>query len=381
MQKDIIYVGVKDEKIRLFEGQFYVPEGMLYNSYVIVDEKIAVMDSVEAGFANEWIDNVKKVLGDKTPDYLVISHMEPDHSGSIVKFVERYPTATIVGNDKTFSMMTAFYGEINANKLVVKNGETLVLGKHSLLFTFAPMVHWPEVMVSYDAYAKTLFSADAFGKFGTDLTTNDWACEARRYYFGIIGKFGAQVQGLIKKLAAFEIDTVCPLHGPVLEGDLTYYLGLYDVWSQYRAESRGVAIVYVSVYGNTEKAALLLKDELEAAGVETEAFDLNDCDFAEAIEGAFEFDRLVVAATTYNGDVFPKMREFLAALVERNYRNRVVGMIENGSWAPQAGKVMTALLESCKELTFINSRCTLRSGLKDENKEEIKAMAKELESF
>jgi len=376
---DTFYVGVDDREITLFEGQYSVEQGMCYNSYIIKDEKTVVMDSVDRHFTERWLENIDRELNGAAPDYLLISHMEPDHSGSIAAFVKKYPSTVIVGNTKTFILIDAFFEGLKYQSHVVANGDTLSLGKHQLSFIFAPMVHWPEVMMTYDAYSKTLFSADAFGKFGVmDADKDDWACEARRYYFGIVGKFGVQVQSVLKKAAALDIEVICPLHGPVLSENLSYYLGLYDTWSQYKPEKDGVAIAYCTVYGNTKRAALDLKEKLTAAGKKAEVFELNTCDMAEAVEGAFEYSTLVLAATTYNGEVFPKMKEFILSLTERNYQNRRVAFIENGSWAPMAKKVMRAMLDASKNLEFVEQSCTIKSGYKAINEQEIAEMAKAL---
>lgn len=378
--KDIKYVGVNDREIDLFEGQYTVPDGMAYNSYVIDDEKIAVLDTVDRRFGDVWLNNIKSVLGGRKPDYLIVQHMEPDHSANIGEFLKVYPEATVVGNVKTFTMIDRFFGKgLCKNTLTVKDGETLTLGKHELTFVFAPMVHWPEVMVTYDKTDKVLFSADGFGKFGTSDTEGDWACEARRYYFGIVGKYGAQVQQLLKKAAALDIKIICPLHGPVLSENLEYYLNLYNIWSSYAVESEGVCICYTSVYGNTEKAAKKLAEELEISGCPKVALnDLARCDMAEAVEDAFRYGKLCLATTTYNGDIFPFMRTFIEHLTERNYQNRTVGFIENGSWAPIAAKVMKGMFEKSKNITFTEKTVTVNSALTDENSNDIAALAEEL---
>ena len=377
--KDIKYVGVNDHKVDLFEGQYVVPDGISYNSYVILDEKIAVMDSVDVGFADEWLNNVKAVTEGKSPDYLVVQHMEPDHSSSIVKFKEAYPEATIVSSAKAFGMMKGFFGDdFAANRIVVGEGDTLNLGKHTLTFVTAPMVHWPEVNVTYDSADKVLFSADGFGKFGALDTEDEWACEARRYYIGIVGKYGAQVQALLKKAANLDIEIICPLHGPVLNENLGYYIGLYDTWSSYRPETEGVCIAYTSIYGNTKKIAEMLASELEAKGVKVAISDLARCDIHEAVEDAFRYDRLVLASPTYNADVFPFMKEFINHLTERNYQNRSVAFIENGSWAPMATKVMKSMLEKSKNLTYLETEVKIMSAMNDESKAQIKALAEEL---
>ena len=372
----IYYVGVNDHQVDLFEGQYVVPNGMSYNSYVIVDEKIAVMDTVDIHFFQEWLDNIAAVLDGKKPDYLIIQHMEPDHSASIAEFLKVYPDAVVVGNAKTFPMMQQFFGaDIAPNREVVANGGTLSLGGRTLTFVFAPMVHWPEVMVTYDAQDKVLFSADGFGKFGALDVEESWACEARRYYIGIVGKYGAPVQALLKKAAGLDIQVICPLHGPVLTGDLGYYLNLYNIWSSYGVESEGVMIAYTSVYGNTKKAAALLADKLKAKGCPKVVLtDLARCDLAEAVEDAFRYGKLVLATTTYNAEVFPFMRTFIDHLTERNYQNRTIGLIENGSWAPMAAKVMSGMLEKSKNITWLDT-VTIRSALTAENEAQLDAMA------
>lgn len=377
---DIRYIGVNDHDIDLFEGQYIVPEGMAYNSYVIIDEKIAVMDTVSADFGEEWLANLENVLGGRKPDYLIIHHMEPDHSANIDKFVNAYPEATIVGNAKTFEMIDQFFGSgLCKNKLAVKNGDTLSLGRHELTFLFAPMVHWPEVMMSYDGADKALFSADAFGKFGAlDCQDKEWDCEARRYYMGIVAKYGMQVQAMLKKAAALDIKMICPLHGPVLTGDLSHYMSLYDIWSSYGVESEGVCIAYTSVYGNTKRAAELLAKKLEERGCKAAISDLARCDMAEAVEDAFRYGKLVLATTTYNADIFPFMRQFIDHLTERNYQNRTIGFIENGTWAPAAAKIMKAMFEKSKNINYIDTTVTLRSAMTEENAEAIDRMAEEL---
>lgn len=377
---DIRYIGVNDHDIDLFEGQYIVPEGMAYNSYVIIDEKIAVMDTVSADFGEEWLANLENVLAGRKPDYLIIHHMEPDHSANIDKFISAYPEATIVGNAKTFEMIDQFFGRgLCKNNLAVKNGEVLSLGRHELTFLFAPMVHWPEVMMSYDGADKALFSADAFGKFGAlDCQDKEWDCEARRYYMGIVGKYGMQVQAVLKKAAALDIKMICPLHGPVLTGDLSHYTGLYDIWSSYGVESEGVCIAYTSVYGNTKLAAELLAKKLEERGCKAAINDLARCDMAEAVEDAFRYGKLVLATTTYNADIFPFMRQFIDHLTERNYQNRTIGFIENGTWAPTAAKIMKAMFEKSKNINYIDTTVTLRSAMTEENAEAIERMAEEL---
>lgn len=377
---DIRYIGVNDHDIDLFEGQYIVPEGMAYNSYVIIDEKIAVMDTVSADFGEEWLANLENVLAGRKPDYLIIHHMEPDHSANIDKFISAYPEATIVGNAKTFEMIDQFFGSgLCKNKLAVKNGDTLSLGRHELTFLFAPMVHWPEVMMSYDGADKVLFSADAFGKFGAlDCQDKEWDCEARRYYMGIVGKYGMQVQAVLKKAAALDIKMICPLHGPVLTGNLSHYTGLYDIWSSYGVESEGVCIAYTSVYGNTKRAAELLAKKLEERGCKAAISDLARCDMAEAVEDAFRYGKLVLATTTYNADIFPFMRQFIDHLTERNYQNRTLGFIENGTWAPAAAKTMKAMFEKSRNINYIDTTVTLRSAMTEENAEAIDRMAEEL---
>ena len=376
---DIRYIGVNDHEIDLFEGQYAVPNGMAYNSYAIVDGKIAVMDSVDRHFAGEWLEHIAQALGGRTPDYLIVQHMEPDHSGSIEAFMDAYPQATIVSSTKAFSMMQAFFGKDYADRrLAVKEGDTLSLGRHELRFFTAPMVHWPEVFVTYDACEKALFSADAFGKFGALDVQEDWADEARRYYIGIVGKYGAQVQALLKKLAALDVQTICPLHGPVLEDNLASYLALYDCWSSYRPESHGVTIACASIYGGTMKAARLLADQLHAQGETVVLYDLARCDMAQAVSDAFRYDRLVLASSTYNADVFPFMRTFIHHLTERGFRSRTVALMESGAWAPMAAKVMRGMLESSKELTFAETAVKITCAPSDANLEQIDALAAEL---
>ena len=378
--EDIYYAGVNDHQVDLFEGQFAVPNGMAYNSYVIMDEKIAIMDTVDVNFGEEWLANVSEILGDRKPDYLVVQHMEPDHSANITKFVETYPEAKVVGNAKTFQMIENFFGLDLADKQeVVTNNGTLSLGSHELTFVFAPMVHWPEVMVTYDSKDKILFSADGFGKFGALDAEEDWACEARRYYFGIVGKYGAQVQALLKKAATLDIEKICPLHGPILTENLGYYLDLYQTWSSYGVETEGVMIAYASVYGNTKKAAELLGEELKVNGCPRVVIaDLAREDMAECIEDAFRHGKLVLATITYNGGVFPFMQTFIDGLKERNFQNRTVGIIENGSWAPIAAKNIKSMMEGCKNLTWAETTVTIKSGVKEETKAQIKALADEL---
>lgn len=377
---DIFYVGVNDHKIDLFEGQYVVPNGMAYNSYVINDDKIAIMDTVDINFTHEWLDNIAKTLGNKKPNYLVIQHMEPDHSANIVNFMKIYPETTIVSSVKAFQMMQNFFGkDFNENRIIVGEGDTLSLGKHTLTFVTAPMVHWPEVIVTYDSYDKVLFSADGFGKFGALDVKEDWACEARRYYFGIVGKYGAQVQTLLKKAAALDIQKICPLHGPILTKNLGYYLGLYNTWSSYGIETDGIMVAYTSVYGNTKKAASLLADKLKKLGCPKVALvDLAREDMAENVEDAFRYGKIVFATTTYNADIFPFMREFITHLLERNYQNRTVAFIENGSWAPMAAKIMAKMFENSKNITFAKTTVHIKSALNDESLAEIDELAKEL---
>ena len=380
ISNDISYIGVNDREIDLFEGQYVVTNGMAYNSYVILDEKIAVFDTVDKNFGTQWLKNLDEALGGKTPDYLIVQHMEPDHSANIVLFAEKYPDAKIVANDKAFVMMSQFFDfDLGDRKMSVKNGESLSLGKHELTFVFAPMVHWPEVMMTYDSTDKVLFSADAFGKFGALDTDEDWACEARRYYFGIVGKYGAQVQAVLKKAAALDIKTICPLHGPVLAENLGYYLDLYNTWSSYGVESDGVVIAYTSVYGNTKAAAELLAQKLKEKGCPKVAVnDLARCDMAEAVEDAFRYGKIVLATTTYNADVFPFMREFINELTERNFQNRFVGIIENGSWAPMAAKVIKKMLENSKNITFADTVVTVKSAMKQNTADDIERLADEI---
>ena len=378
--KDIRYVGVNDHRIDLFEGQYVVPNGMAYNSYVIVDEKIAVMDTVDANFSHEWLDNVEKALEGRKPDYLIVQHMEPDHSANLHIFAKLYPNAKIVATAKAFTMMQNFFGTDYADRrLVVGEGDTLSLGKHTLTFVTAPMVHWPEVMVTYDSTDKVLFSADGFGKFGALDVEEDWACEARRYYFGIVGKYGAQVQALLKKAAGLDIEIICPLHGPVLTENLGYYLGLYNTWSSYDAESEGIMIAYTSVYGHTKQAVEMLAEQLTLRGCpRVVVCDLAREDMAEAVEDAFRYSKLVLATTTYNADIFPFMRQFIDHLTERSYRNRTVAFIQNGSWAPLATKVMKGMLEGSKNLTYAENEVTILSALNADSRDQLKALADEL---
>ena len=376
----IKYIGVNDREIDLFEGQYIVPNGMAYNSYVIIDEKIAVFDTVDARFGGEWMANLKSALDGRTPDYLIVQHMEPDHSSNINLFADEFPNATIVASDRAFIMMKQFFGrDYSERRIVIKDGDKLELGKHTLNFIGAAMIHWPEVMMTYESSEKVLFSADGFGKFGALDTDEDWACEARRYYFGIVGKYGAQVQKLLAKVSGLEISKICPLHGPILTENLGYYIDLYNTWSSYGVESEGVAIAYTSVYGNTKKAALLLADELRALGCPKVALsDLARDDNAEALEDAFRYGKLVLATTTYQGDIFPYMNTFIHALVEHGYRQRTVGIIENGSWAPLAAKKMKSMLEGCPDVVFADTTVTIRSAMTDVNREEIKKLAREL---
>lgn len=377
---DIKYIGVDDRLIDLFEGQFIVKNGMAYNSYVIIDEKIAVFDTVDAHFGNKWLSNLQSVLGDRTPDYLIVQHMEPDHSANIAAFAQKYPSAKIAASAKAFVMMKQFFGTDFADRqLVVGDGDTLSLGRHTLTFLTAPMVHWPEVIVTYDDCDKVLFSADGFGKFGALDVDEDWACEARRYYFGIVGKYGAPVQALLKKAAKLDIEKICPLHGPVLADNLGYYLGLYNTWSSYGVESDGITIAYTSVYGNTKQAAQYLANKMREEGCSKVALnDLARCDMAEAVEDAFRYGRLVLATTTYNGDIFPFMRTFIEALRERGYQNRRIGFVENGSWAPTAARIMCQLLEGGKNLEFADTTVSIKSALTDENKAQLDKLADEM---
>ncbi len=376
---DIKYVGVNDRNIDLFEGQYKVPNGMAYNSYVILDEKIAIMDTVDAGFTAEWLANIENTLNGRTPDYLVIQHMEPDHSANIVNFMNAYPEAKIVSSAKAFVMMKNFFGTDFADRqIVVGEGSTLALGNHSLTFVTAPMVHWPEVIVTYDSLDKVLFSADGFGKFGAIDADEPWADEARRYYIGIVGKYGAQVQALLKKAATLDIATICPLHGPVLTENLGYYIGLYDKWSSYTPEEEAILLAYTSVYGNTKKAVLQLAEQLKENGAKVIVKDLARTDMAEAVADAFRYSKLVLATTTYNGDIFPFMREFIDHLVERNFQNRTVAFIENGSWAPLAAKIMKSKLEKCKNLTYVNTSVKILSALNEQSEKQLSDMANEL---
>lgn len=376
---EIIYIGVNDHNVDLFEGQYRVPNGISYNSYIIMDDKIAIMDTVDIGFVDEWLANVKTALGSRKPDYLVVQHMEPDHSASIKKFLKAYPDTTIVGNAKTFVMMGNFFKNVSFdNRLEVKNKDTIELGHHVLTFVFAPMVHWPEVMVTYDSADKVLFSADGFGKFGALDTDGVWDDEARRYYIGIVGKYGAQVHMLLNAAATLDIKMICPLHGPVLRDNLAHYISLYDTWSSYRPQKDGVVIAYASIYGNTKEAVQLLADRLKEKGTEVEIYDLARDDMAEAVSAAFEYSKLVLASPTYNGDVFPCMRFFIEHLTERNYQKRTVAYIENGSWAPMAAKVMAGMLEKSKELNVIEDIVKITSSVSEENISELDALAQKL---
>lgn len=377
---DIFYVGVNDHDIDLFEGQYVVPNGMAYNSYVIIDEKIAVMDTVDIHFKDEWLQKIKEVLGGKKPDYLVIQHMEPDHSANIMNFLKSYPDTTLVGNQKTFVMMKQFFELPSDVKLLeVKDKETLNLGSHELTFVFAPMVHWPEVMVTYDSKDKVLFSADGFGKFGALGVEEDWACEARRYYFGIVGKYGMQVQKLLKEAQNLDIQMICPLHGPILSENLEYYIDKYDVWSSYRPEDEGVLIAYASVYGNTKKAAEMLAETLKQKGCPKVVLaDLAREDMAECVEDAFRYSKLILASVTYNADVFPCMKTFIDSLLERGYQNRTIGFMENGSWAPTAVRVMKGMFEKSKNITLLETSVTVKSAVNKETEDAIEALADEL---
>ena len=377
---DIRYVGVNDHDIDLFEGQYVVENGMAYNSYVIMDEQIAVMDTVDGNFTDEWLKNISDVIGDRKPSYLIVQHMEPDHSANVANFLDLYKDAKVVATAKAFVMMKQFFGtDYPERQIVVKEGDTLSLGTHTLTFVLAPMVHWPEVMVTYDSKDKVLFSADAFGKFGALDVEEDWTCEARRYYFGIVGKYGVQAQALLKKAAGLDIQTICALHGPILKENLGYYLDLYNTWSSYGVESEGVVIAYTSVYGNTKKAVELLADKLTALGCpKVTVTDLARDDMAEAVEDAFRYGKLVLATTTYNGDIFPFMKTFIEHLTERGYRNRMIGLIENGSWAPTAAKTMLKMFEGSKNLTFTDTTVTIKSAVNTENEAQIAALAEEL---
>ncbi|MDD6311734.1 MAG: FprA family A-type flavoprotein [Firmicutes bacterium] len=376
----IIYVGANDHDLDLFEGQYIVPNGMAYNSYVIKDEKSIVIDTIDQSKTEEWLANLEEALEGSVPDYLLVQHMEPDHSASIEAFLGKYPETTVIGNAKTFKMIGLYFPELTIkNTLEVNEGDTLTLGSHTLTFIMAPMVHWPEVMMTYESSEKILFSADGFGKFGALDVDEDWACEARRYYIGIVGRFGAQVQAVLKKAAALDIQIICPLHGPVLTENLGYYIDLYDTWSSYRPEDKGVCICYTSVYGHTKAAALALHDRLVELGVEiVEISDLARCDMAEAVEDAFRYDTLVLATTTYNGDIFPFMNQFIDHLVERFYQNRNVALIENGSWGPTAKRVMTKKLENCKNLNMLENSVTIKAALNDDSRAQIESLAQEI---
>lgn len=377
--QDVRYIGVSDHDLDLFEGQYKVPDGMAYNSYVILDEKIAVFDTVDKKFGDEWLDNLKNELNGRTPDYLVVLHMEPDHSANIAKFAGVYKDAKIVSSAAAFRMMKAYFGdEFTDRRIVVKEGDKLNLGKHELTFVGAPMVHWPEVIVAYESSEKLLFSADAFGKFGAFDVKADWACEARRYYFGIVGKYGVQAQNLLKKAAALDIEKILPLHGPLLTENLGYYLDLYNTWSSYGVESEGVTIAYTSVYGHTERAVRMLKEEIEKAGVKVAVHDLARCDESEAVEDAFRYGKLVLATTTYNASIFPFMQNFINALTERNYKNRKIGLIENGSWAPTAAKIMRAAFENSENIEFCPTTVKIVGAVSEENEEQIRSLAKEI---
>ena len=379
IKDNVKYVGVNDHITDLFEGQYTIPNGISYNSYVICDEKIAVMDSVDVRFADEWLENISNEIGTKSPDYLIVQHMEPDHSASIINFISKYPSTMIVASAKAFAMMKQFFGDdFNANQIVVGEGDKLSLGQRTLTFITAPMVHWPEVILTYCDKDKILFSADAFGKFGALDKDEEWACEARRYYIGIVGKYGVQVQALLKKAANLDIGVICPLHGPVLCENLEYYINLYDIWSSYRTESDGVMIAYTSIYGNTKKAVMYLKEKLEEKGEKVVLNDLARCDMSEAVEDAFRYGKIILATTTYNNDIFPFMREFINHLTERNFQNKKIGFIENGSWAPVAGKVMKQMLEKSKNLTYANTEVRILSAVNDTNKEELDTLASEL---
>ena len=377
---DVKYIGVNDHEIDLFEGQYVVENGMAYNSYMIIDDKIAVLDTVDAHFGDEWLENMRRELDGREPDYLIVQHMEPDHSANITSFMDLYTGAKVVSSKKAFVMMKQFFGTDYSDRAIeIKDGDTLELGKHTLSFIAAPMVHWPEVTVTYDNHDKILFSADGFGKFGALDADEDWACEARRYYIGIVGKYGAQVQSLLKKAAALDIEKICPLHGPILTENLNYYINLYDIWSSYSVESEGVVIAYTSVYGNTKKAIELLAQKLKENGCPKVAVnDLARCDMAEAVEDAFRYGRLVLATTTYNNDIFPFMKEFIEHLTERNFQNRTVAFIENGSWAPNAAKIMKNMFENSKNITYTDTTVTIKSALTEENAEQLEVLAKEL---
>jgi len=380
ISEDIKYIGVNDHQLDLFEGQYVVPNGMAYNSYVILDEKIAVMDTVDRNFAEEWFAKLEEVLAGRTPDYLIVQHMEPDHSANVARFLEKYPEAVVAASAPAFTMIKNYFGcDYIERRMVIKEGAKLCLGRHELTFVAAPMVHWPEVMVTYDAYDKVLFSADGFGKFGALDVEEDWVCEARRYYFGIVGKFGQQVQALLKKAAALDVQKICPLHGPVLDENLGYYLDLYDTWSSYGVESEGVVIAYTSVYGNTKAAVELLADKLREKGCpEVVVHDLARCDMYEAVEDAFRYGKLVLATTTYNADIFPFMKTFIDHLKERNYQKRTIALVENGSWAPVAAKIMRGMLEELKEISFAENIVKIKAALNEESGAQLEALAEEL---
>ena len=379
IKEDIFYIGVNDHQLDLFEGQYVVPNGMAYNSYIIIDDLIAIFDTVEKNFKDEWFKNLKEVLGEEKPTYLIVQHMEPDHSGNLVEFLKTYPDTFVVASAQAFKMMSQFFDFEIKRKIVVTEGDSLNLGKHILKFIMAPMVHWPEVMVTYDETSKTLFSADAFGKFGALDHEEDWACEARRYYFGIVGKYGLQVQNLLKKVGNFDLETICPLHGPMLTENLNYYLNLYDIWSSYQSETDGVAIFYTSIYGHTKEAAELLANTLKDRGCpKVVCCDLAREDMAEAVEDAFRYPRIVFATTTYNMSIFPFMKTFLDHLVEHNFQNKTVGLIENGTWAPNASKVMKEMLSGAKNINFVEPEVRIMSSLSGENKEQIIALANKL---
>ena len=376
---DIKYVGVNDRKLDMFEGQYKIPNGISYNSYVIMDEKIAVMDTVDAGFAEEWLCNLERVFGDRKPDYLVVHHMEPDHSANIMAFISRYPDVKIVASSRAFIIAKNFFGtDFSERRIIVNEGDVLSLGRHELQFINAPMVHWPEVIMTYDRLSKAIFTADAFGKFGTLDLEDDWAEEARRYYIGIVGKYGVQVQNVLKKISALDVEMICPLHGPVLRENLSYYLGLYDTWSSYRPENDAVLIAYTSIYGNTKKAVEKLEEGLKAKGEKVHTVDLARCDMFKAVSDAFRYSKLVLATTTYNGDIFPFMREYIEHLKERNFSNRSIGFIENGSWAPVAGKIMKTMLEKSKQLRYYENEVKIFSALGEENLAQIEALANEI---
>ncbi len=379
ISNDIKYIGVNDYDIDLFEGQYIVPNGISYNSYIILDDKYAVMDSVDARFKDEWLENIKREAGGKAPDYLIVQHMEPDHSANIESFMNEFPESKIVSSSKAFTMMKNFFGtDFKERQIVVGEGDTLSLGNHELVFVTAPMVHWPEVIVTYDKTDKVLFSADGFGKFGAIGTDEDWACEARRYYIGIVGKYGQQVQALLKKASALDINTICPLHGPVLTENLGYYINLYDIWSSYKTEEEGVVIAYTSVYGNTKKAVEYLESKLKEKNVKVTVNDLARCDMAEAVEDAFRYDKIVLATTTYNNDIFPFMKEFINHLTERNFQNKTVAFIENGSWAPVATKVMKGMLENSKNINYLENNVKILSAINSESKNQLDNLADEL---